>query len=322
LPGSQTTEPGSDDPTPARPVGPAQAGGPVARDHTGEPTSNRTARFAWGAVAVILVGVVVLVVLALTGPPPTPGVVHRAATSSDVITAMAKVPDSVFDQVGVTAPDSALTAPRVLTGQPPLLWTGKPEVLFIGADFCPFCGAERWPLIVALSRFGHFTSLHNMQSAPLSVFSDLQTFSFVGSAYTSRYVAFTGVELYSGAANADGAFTRIATLTPTQSATLARYGTAPTKASGPASYPFVDIDNTMVTSTAGFSPALIVGQSQSAIVAALSQPDDPIGEAIVSSANYLTAGICLATGHQPQSVCSSKGVRTAAHALGVGTSRA
>jgi hypothetical protein len=297
-------------------VDPAQAGGPVAPDRIGEPTSNRTARFAWGAVAVILVGVVVLVVLALTGPPPTPGVVHRVATSSDVITAMAKVPDSVFDSVGVTAPDSALTAPRILAGQPPLLWSGKPEVLFIGADFCPFCGAERWPLIVALSRFGHFTSLHNMQSAPLSVFSDLQTFSFVGSAYTSRYVAFTGVELYSGAADADGAFTRIATLTPTESATLARYGT------GSASYPFVDIDNTMVTSTAGFSPAIIVGQSQSAIVAALSQPDDPIGEAIVSSANYLTAGICLATGHQPQSVCSSKGVRTAAQALGVGTSRA
>ena len=313
MPGSHTTGPGSDDHGPARPVEP---------DHTGDPSRNRTARFAWGAVAVILVGVVVLVVLALTGPPRTPGVVHRVATSSDVIAAMAKVPESVFDSVGVTAPDSALTAPRVLTGQPPLSSTGKPEVLFIGADYCPFCGAERWPLIVALSRFGHFTSLHNMQSAQLSVFSDLQTFSFVGSAYTSRYVAFTGVELYSGAADIDGAFTRIARLTPTESAMLARYGAGPTTGSGPASYPFVDIDNTMVTSTAGFSPAIIVGQSQSAIVAALSQPDSPIGEAIVSSANYLTAGICLATDQQPQSVCSSRGVRTAAQALGVRTSRA
>jgi hypothetical protein len=306
---------------PAGPVAPVPAGGPVEPVPAGDPATNRTARFAWGAVAVILVGVVVLVVLALTGPPPRPGVVHRVATSSDVIAAMAKVPTSVFDSVGVTAPDTALTAPRVVTGQPSLQSAGKPEVLFIGTDFCPFCGAERWPLIVALSRFGRFTSLNNMQSAQQSVFSDLQTFSFVGSAYTSRYLAFTGVELYSSAADADGAFTRIATLTPMQSALVARYGTGPTKGSGPASYPFVDIDNTMVTSTAGFSPAIIVGQSQSAIVGALSQPDDPIGEAIVSSANYLTAGICLATGQQPQAVCSSKGVRTAAQALGLGTSR-
>ncbi len=307
---------------PAGLVIPEPAGDTAVPLPTGDPTSNRTARFAWGAVAVILIGVVVLVVLALTGPPPRPGVVHRVATSSDVITAMAKVPASVFDSVGVTAPDTALTAPRVVTGQPPLQSKGKPEVLFIGTDFCPFCGAERWPLIVALSRFGQFTSLHNMQSAQQSVFSDLQTFSFVGSAYTSRYVAFTGVELYSGAANAEGAFTRIATLTPMQASLVARYGTGPTNGSGPASYPFVDIGNTMVTSTAGFTPAIIVGQSQSAIVGALSQPDDPIGEAIVSSANYLTAGICLATGQQPQPVCSSKGVRTAAQALGLGTSKA
>ena len=50
----------------------------------------------------------------------------------------------------------------------------------MGAEFCPFCAAERWPLIVALSRFGRFTTLHNMQSAQLSVFPAIQTFSFVG----------------------------------------------------------------------------------------------------------------------------------------------
>ncbi len=38
----------------------------------------------------------------------------------------------------------------------------------------------------------------------------------------------------------------------------------------------------------------------------------------MAAANQLTAGICVATGQQPASVCASKGVRSAAHALGLG----
>ena len=74
----------------------------------------------------------------------------------------------------------------------------------------------------------------------------------------------------------------------------------------------------MVTSTSGFSPGVIVGHSQSAIAGDLSQPHDPVGEAIVASANYLTAGICRATGQQPASVCTCKGVQAADAALGPG----
>ena len=42
------------------------------------PIGNRTARFAWGAVVVILIGVIVLIVYALTGPPATLLTVHRS----------------------------------------------------------------------------------------------------------------------------------------------------------------------------------------------------------------------------------------------------
>ena len=143
------------------------------------------------------------------------------------------MPASVFDSVGASAPATDLGAlPTVLTGQPVLKSAGKPEVLFVGAEYCPFCAAERWPLIVALSRFGHFTGFKNMQSAQLSVFPDTQTFSFVGSTYTSRYLAFTGVELYSDAVDAHGAFARIATLTPVQTALVARYGSGRPTATG------------------------------------------------------------------------------------------
>jgi hypothetical protein len=275
---------------------------------------DRTARFAWGAVVVILVGLVALIVYALTGPTASPGTVHRASTSGAVIADLHDVPAPVFDSVGVTA-NTALVVPTVVTRQPPLEAAGKPEVLFVGAEFCPFCGAERWPLIVALSRFGRFTKLNNMQSAQLSVFPGVQTFTFVGMSYSSRYVTFTGIELYSDSADDQGAFSPITALTSGQSALLDRYVGDTGHRAGPGSFPFVDIDNLMVTSTSGFSPAVIDGRSQSAIAGALTQPGDPAGQAIVASANFLTAGICRATHQQPTSVCASEGVRSAVRAL-------
>jgi hypothetical protein len=298
-------------------VGPDQPGpDTTAVDGSGEQPDpdgpqNRTARFAWSAVVVILVGVIALVVYALTGPTTTRTGVHRVTTPAGVVTALAHVPLSVSDAIGVTAPDTPLMAPTVLAGQPPLTSGGHPEVLYVGAEFCPFCGSERWPLIVALSRFGHFTGLRNMQSAQLSVYPGLQTFSFVHASYSSPYLTFVGVELYSTQVTAQGSFARIATLTPAQAAVVNRYG------SRSGSRPFVDIDNGMATTTSGYSPAVIAKQSQGTIVGELDQADSPTAQAIVASANYLTAGICTATDQRPASVCTSRGVRAAAAALGL-----
>ncbi len=305
--------------------GTPEAAGPVPGPPAGEagglgstrPPRNRTAQFAWSAVAVILVAVIALVTYALTDPPPTQQKVERATAPPGVVAQLAKVPASVFDTVGGTAPDTELVAPTVLSGQPPLQADGKPAVLYVGAEYCPFCASERWPLIVALSRFGHFTGLKNMQSAPLSVFPGTQTFSFVGSTYSSRYLAFTGVELYSDAVNDRGAFARIAALTPAQALVVAHYRSLAGAAPGSGSYPFVDIGNRMVLSTSAFSPAILVKQSQAAIAGALNEPQSPITQAVVASANQLTVGMCAATGQLPAPLCASKGVRDAAVALGM-----
>ena len=107
---------------------------------------------------------------------------------------------------------------------------------------------------MALSRFGRFTGLKNMQSAPLSVFPGTQTFSFVGAGYASRYLAFTGVELYSDAVNARGSFARIATFTPVQAFTVARYGGRSAAGAASGTYPFVDVGNRMVTTDLGLQP--------------------------------------------------------------------
>ena len=278
---------------------------------------NRTARFAWFAVMIILIGVIALVVYALTDATPAQQIAHPPPTSAGILSELASVPPSTYNTIGVTTtPPMQIASPSVLVGQPPLVALGKPEVLFVGADFCPFCAAERWPLVVALSRFGRFSRLYATQSAPASVFPGVQTFTFTGAVYASRYVTLTGVELFSNSTNADGSYTRIATLSPGQQALVDRYRGAGSSGTLPGAYPFVDIGNKVVASTSAFSPTLLVGRSQGSIAGDLAQAQSPPAQAIVASANMLTAGICMATDQQPTRVCSSKGVLAAALALG------
>ncbi len=297
---------------------PASAGRPgVPIDRPGpEPALSRTARFAWGMVIAILIGLVALVVYVFTRPPLAQSGGTSSPTPPSVVTALAHVPPSMFDSVGVdvTAKPTPLTPPRVLVGQPRLELGGKPEVLFVGAEYCPFCAAERWSLAVALSRFGRLRGLQDTQSAGGSVFAGIQTFSFAGTRLESPYLSFVGVELYSDELNADGSYARLESLTPAESALVARYAGA-TPASTP--IPFVDIGNRMVATTSPFTPGLLTRHSQSDIVTALSQPTEAIGQAVVAGANQLTAGLCLATGQRPTAVCSSKGVRAADAELGI-----
>jgi Domain of unknown function (DUF929) len=309
--------------SPASSPGPGPAGDPGRappldedrRRREPQPLS-RTARFAWGAVIVILIGVVTLVIYAFT-VPSTRSVINPAPTPPSVADALAHVSPSTFDTVGtqVTARPTPLTVPTILAGQPRLELGGQPEVLFVGADFCPFCAAERWPLIVALSRFGHFSGLHDTQSAGSSVFSSIQTFSFQDARFASPYLSFVGVELYSDELNPDGTYARTAHLTPQQAALVDRYGAATNRSTTP--IPFLDIADRMVATTSAFSPGLLTRQSQSDLVSSLEMPNHAAGQAMLIAANQLTVGLCLATEQRPTNVCASKGVRAEAAALGV-----
>lgn len=279
------------------------------------PPLTGTARFAWAAVALLLVGVVALVVFALTGTPIVVRVVHRTETAPSVLHALASVPASTFNSVGVTAPGTGLSPPTPVTGGPRLASSaGKPLVLFVGSEYCPFCASERWALVVALSRFGTFSALDDMQSSATSVFPGVQTFSFVHSRYESEYVAFDGIELYSNVPDAQGVYTSIASLSPNQQQLVAHYR-PPGSSAEP--FPFVDIANIVVAPTPGFSPAALAQLSQGSIVGDLKPGTTPVARAIVASANYLTAGICAATQQLPAAVCSSKGVKTADASLGL-----
>ena len=275
----------------------------------------------------ILIGSAGLVTYALTHVSTPATAAQTALTSPGILATLSTVPPATFDAVGVTVPGADLTAPQVVD-DPALTSAGTPEVLFVGAEYCPFCAAERWPLIVALSRFGRFSVLHNAASSSASVFPGTSSFSFVGARYTSPYLTFTGVELYSDLVGADGSFTSIARLTPSQAALVARYH-PPSGGSAGTTAPFVDVGGRMVATTSGFSPALLAGLSQAQIAAEVAQPtpstraptaptpEPPTGQAVIAAANQLTAGMCAVTGQRPAAVCHSKGVRAADQSLGL-----
>ena len=98
-------------------------------------------------------------------------------------------------------PDHA--APRPAGSSAPLWGAtvdgGPPEpvVFFYGAEFAPYAAAERWPLVLALSRFGTFNQLGLMQSSASTAFANLSTFTFWHVSLLEPLVVLQSVERYS-----------------------------------------------------------------------------------------------------------------------------
>jgi hypothetical protein len=264
----------------------------------------------WAFVVLVLLIVIVLLVVKVTRgttavvPPPV------TLAPASVVQQAATVPKAVFATVGAPAPGGPL--PAVMSKQPPLVLDGHPAVVYLGSEFCPYCAAARWPLVVALSRFGTFVHLGATSSSGDEAFPDLQTFSFDGATYRSRYVSLSAVEEYGQPldSTAPAGFPLLHHPTPLDQSLMKRYGTTP---------PFIDIGNRVLVEGAdiGFSPGTLQGVSMGQIAADLSDPTSPVAEAIVGAANELTAAICATTGQQPASVCRSSGVRAGAVRLGL-----
>lgn len=282
------------------------------------PSQRRLApsTLALGAVLLVVLVVVVMVVVKVTssstpkaasGPTefPAPAVMVRDATS---------VPMSLAGRVGLP---SSVTPPQLLKGQPPLTEAGKPAVVYVGAEYCPYCAAERWALVMALSRFGTFKNLGETHSATGDVYPDTVTFSFYGSSYTSPYVSFDPTEMYTNQPTSSG-YQTLQPLTGLAKKVFDKYDASPyVPASSTGAFPFADFGNKVLISGASYTPQLLAGLDDTQIAGALSNPSSPVAQAIVGTANYLTASICSLTGQKPASVCSAPVVGKAAHRIGL-----
>ncbi len=259
-------------------------------------------RLAGASIGAVLLLLVVMVIFRVAMPGDTSAEGAPAATSISA----PKPAATALDRAG-RGGVSAL--PRRLTGQPALTDGGRPLVVYIGAEYCPFCAGQRWPLVIALSRFGTFAGLRTAFSSHTDVYPDTATLSFVGSTYTSSYLSFQSVETATSEQRG-GQYVALQQPTAAQAALMRTYDAAPyVDAASANAIPFLDFGNRFVMVGSTVDPAILQGLSREQIVAAVSDPASPVGRAILGGANALTAVLCRLTGGQPAAVCTSAAVR-------------
>jgi len=284
-------------------------------------------------VAICLLGALVIV-RDNAAPPSTSTVETFNGAPSSLISTLASVPTAVYDAVGVGSPSNPLTPMQATgnsrswyaatgsgdtgsgTGSGSGSGTGtagdskaKPVVFFYGAEFAPFAAAERWPLVLALSRFGTFDQLGLMQSSSSTAFADLSTFTFWQAKYSSKYLVLAHVERYSALNPTGGRYEKLETPNAREAASVAAYSSSPTN------FALLDVANRWVLNGSSYSPTVLDGLTQSQIAGDLSSATSPLTQALLASANEITATICGADGQVPTSVCASKGVEAADDAL-------
>lgn len=302
-----------------RPGGPAAArrgdsrsrnrrGGPEGRLGTGG--SRRSGAVAWIAGLVVLAVVLALVIVKAAGSPHPAAATNAAARTAAppaVVSAVAGVPQSAFRTAGT---GSGLKYPKPVQGGA-LSNAGRPVVFYAGGEFCPFCAAQRWPLAVALSRFGRFSKLSATQSSATDVYPNTQTLSFHGSTYSSPYIDFVPVEMYSNQPGPTaGTFAILDKPTQDEQTVISQYDKPPYSSSS-GGIPFIDFGGRYVIEGSMFSPQVLQGLSRQQIADSLSDPSSDSATDIDASANIMTAAICRLTAGRPGSVCSSPGVKAA-----------
>jgi hypothetical protein len=264
---------------------------------------------AAGAVGLVLVVFVVLIVVKVSGGGPAKTAAPAVSDSAEVAAVVQRVttvPADVLDKIGAGKVDQL---PKVITGQPQLVVNGKPLIFYYGAEYCPFCAAQRWPMVVALSRFGTFTGLKVTHSAADDSFPNTPTLSFHGATYTSDYLVFQGVETTTNVRQGNG-YGPLDQPTADQQALVAKYD-APPYVDGDAAgtIPFMDFANKALQSASSYGPSTLAGMTPQQVADALSDPTNNVAQEIDGSANAITALLCQITGNQPGNVCSSAAVK-------------
>ena len=139
----------------------------IAAQRAAEAHRRRMVTMASAAVAVVVLAVTGLVAARATrttaSAAPAPSAVAGSGTvPASLMAQVAGVSAATLDRIGTGQVDQP---PIAIKNAPALSTDGKPEVLYIGAEYCPYCAAERWPMVLALSRFGTFHNLRLTHSA-------------------------------------------------------------------------------------------------------------------------------------------------------------
>lgn len=300
-PGQPERGPQGPGPAPARATGTARPRGRPRR-----PTARRRRlhRASWVAIGVVGTVVAVFVLMAITRERDD---TDRGRASPGSIERLTSISAATLEQVGV--PPRPSNVNPLPPGTPPVAHDGKPVVLYYGAEYCPYCAVQRWPMVVALSRFGTFEGLRSTTSPPPpAALPNTPTVTFHGSTYTSEYLVFSAVET-------EDRFGRpLGTPTELQRRLFDTYNVERITGSSGA-IPFVMIGNRYAWVGSQYDPGVLEGKTFDQIVTALQDPSTEIAKTIGGTANLITAMICELTEGQPAEVCASEAIAKAQAAL-------
>jgi hypothetical protein len=242
------------------------------------------------------IGVIALLVVAFLAyrwaTTPAPPVISSSSAAL-VISTITSLPASELEQAGSGSANNLIKkiSGTALTGP-----DGKPDVFYLGAEFCPYCAAERWPMIIALSRFGMFSGLQTTTSSSTDIYPNTPTFTFRSATFTSQYIDFESVE------TTDRNQSTLQTPTSAQQALVSKYDTSN-------SIPFVDFGNRYAFAGAMYVPDVLAGMTWQEVADALQQTGSAQAKAVLGSANLITAAVCQLSGQLPAAVCSGSSIQ-------------
>ena len=262
-------------------------------------------RMTLAAIGAVLVVVIALVAVGLTRGGHNSGPAGATTASGALTRDLSTIPAATYNTAGAPAQSPAIP----LGGAPRLSSGGKPDVVYVGAEYCPFCAAERWALVASLARFGTFSHLGETRSSSTDTDPNTPTLSFEGAKFSSRYVTFRGFEI------ADRADQPLDALPARVNQLINKYGREPYVAgasrSQPPPIPFIDFGGRFIVDGASYDPALLQGMTHQQVADQIRQANSKVGQAVLKTANAMTAMICAQTDNQPTRVCTSTAVEAA-----------
>jgi Domain of unknown function (DUF929) len=253
------------------------------------PKTSASRNFTLAIVIVIVAvgaGVGVLIYEQQTAVPPAPSGYLNQPISAALYQNLTGVSYQTLSTVGS---GTGVTPPSSISGQTYEIG-GKPAILYIGAEFCPYCAIERWAMVVALSKFGNFTNLEYMISAPDD--GNVYTLTFLNANYTSKYIGFTSIE------NEDRSRNPLQSPNSTQNSLWSEYDP-----SGSGYYPFIYFNGYYVIASPQFDYSVLQGKNWTQIASQLNTPSSSVAQAVDGAANTMISAICKMDGGNPSSVC-------------------
>ncbi|MEW6059316.1 MAG: DUF929 family protein [Actinomycetota bacterium] len=269
------------------------------RQRARAPQQQSSTRWPLIAVIAVAAAAAAMVVWFLVRSPQQ----STAEGSAAAIAKLTSVPAKTLEKVGF--PDDLPPIRRLPADVPTVERDGKPVVTYIAAEWCPFCAMERWPLVVALSRFGTFSNLATTTSAAEDVYPNTPSVSFHGATYTSDYLVFSSAEMQTNQ------YEPLDPLTAEQQRLFNKYDRMIYTGGSDRGIPFIMIGNLYAWAGATYDPNVLDGLTFDQIANRLANPNNKVAQAINGAANQITVMVCQLTDGQPQEVCSAPYIQDA-----------